>query len=167
LAILKYKEDILKIKIDGKDYIIPCLSVNKKDLTINKRVVTNIMNFAHGIVYISNSIGITITNLKLQKLLSEVQIFYKRNDIEIFSDEPSLWRHGLVYPEVYGYYRAYFNEHIGFYDEDYVNELNDEDLIIIEGLIMEYKDLDSWEMVRNNLGKIRNGYFNSIIKGEV
>lgn len=160
---MKYKEDILKIKIDGKDYIIPCVSINKEDLTINKIIIANIMNFAHGIVYISNSIGITITNLKLQKLLSEVQIFYKRNDIEIFNDKHSLWRHGLVYPEVYDYYKTYFNEHIGVWDEDCLNKLNDEDLIVIEGLIIEYKDLDSWGMVRNNLEKIRNGYFNLIM----
>lgn len=157
------KEDFFEWKVNGKIVRIPCF-VSNDSYTVAPTKKIGIMNFAYGIVYISNSVGLTITNLKLQKLLSEVQIFYKRNDIEIFSDAPSLWRHGLVYPEVYDYYKPCFNEHIGFYDEDYVNELNDEDLIIIESLIIEYKDLDSWEMVRNNLEKIRNGYFNLIIK---
>lgn len=121
-----------------------------------------IMAFSNEIIKISNKLGVTITNLKLQKILSEVQVFYKRNSMDIFKDEPKIWRHGIVYPEVYSFYKAWFNDNIRYCDEEYSQLLNDEDLIIVQDIVVEYEDYDPWDMVRDNLKKIKEGYFDLI-----
>jgi uncharacterized phage-associated protein len=156
------KEDILEWKVNGEIIRIPCL-VDYDFYQFNQKPI-DIMSFVNGIVYTSNSLGVGITNLKLQKLLSEIQLSYKRNSIEIFKDKPEIWRHGLVYPEVYRDYKAWFNDNIKVWDTKQVNKLEDEDLIIIQDLIVEYKDYDDWDMVRNNKEKIESRYFDLILE---
>lgn len=159
------KKDILEWKVNGEIIRIPCWCDNSS-YTVNPKYI-NIASFANGLIYISNHLGIGITNLKLQKLLSEIQVFYKKNCIGVFKDKPEIWRHGLVYPEVYRNYKAWFNDNIKVWDTKQVNKLEDEDLIIIQELIIEYKDYDDWDMVRGNKEKIEDGYFDLIIERKI
>lgn len=56
-----------------------------------------------------NSVGDPISNLKLQKMLYYIQVWYKVyfHGNLIFSDIPEAWVHGPVYPEIYNIYKSF------------------------------------------------------------
>lgn len=89
----------------------------------------NALQTANYIIYYCNEHNITISNLKLQKLLYFVWVeYYKIKNDYLFSNKFFAWKFGPVVPSVYYEYCHYSGFPIVFDDYNKYNDELDEDL---------------------------------------
>lgn len=125
-----------------------------------------VMDVAQYIINFSNENGISITNLKLQKLLYYVQAaFLVETGEPCFEESIINWRHGPVVTEVYEEFKNYASDNIDTLDEYIVmeigedfsfdfktkkyedNPLDSNSKRIISKVVRAYKNINPWDLV--------------------
>lgn len=126
-----------------------------------------VMDVAQFIINYSVENDISITNLKLQKLLYYVQAaFLVEKDQSCFEECIMNWKHGPVVSEVYDEFKNYASNSIDYLDHyttvevtkdfkletkinKYIeNPVEECDRNIISGVIKAYRSVDPWQMVK-------------------
>lgn len=134
----------------------------------------DVMDVARLIVNYSIEIGRPVSNLKLQKLLYFVQVFFiSHYGVPCFGEAIVHWRHGPVVESVYQKYKAYGAENITEFESEYFSFYFDSQtmsfvtnkmfynenvfkfnhLISIKNIVEQYKNVSPWEMVELTHGE--------------
>lgn len=115
-----------------------------------QKLNNDINDIAKGIILKLSIEGLSITPLKLQKLLYYTQAWFLAfTDKLIFPDNPQAWVNGPVYPEIFRQYKGksfdpiIIEKDLDELLEDYKNVINkigldDEELKLFEKIIMAY-----------------------------
>lgn len=91
--------------------------------------------------------GLTITNLKLQKLLYYIQgECLKVFDFPVFADAIRAWKHGPVVPTVYRQYNKYAGTPILEHGNPSC-KFSPNYIKVFNKILDKYKDADAWELV--------------------
>ncbi|WP_394903665.1 Panacea domain-containing protein [Clostridium butyricum] len=129
-----------------------------------------VMDVAQYVINYSIENGISITNLKLQKLLYYIQAAFlvEKNGESCFIEAIENWRHGPVVDEVYKKFKKYASDEIEYLNEYSKMEVTDDfklkvviskysdnpiktgdakDRNIIKKVIKSYENVDPWDMV--------------------
>lgn len=107
------------------------------------------IKFAYYIIQYCNEENISITNLKLNKLLyfMNIQYMLDNSGIPLFEEEFLAWRHGPVLQSVYNKFcygivlpkKEKFNK--------IISELSDDQLKIIKDVLKRRANLPAWQLV--------------------
>lgn len=117
----------------------------------------NVMDVAQFIINYSNESEITITNLKLQKLLYYVQAaFLIETGKPCFEENIINWRHGPVITEVYDEFKSYASMNIDPVEEYSVFEIGEN--FSFEFKVKKYQDNPIKPCERNIIKKVVNAY---------
>ena len=124
------------------------------------------LNIARYIVNYANKKNMSISNLKLQKILYYVQGKFLANDRMLFDDDIVNWKYGPVIVDVYNNFRIYGSEEIPpqkyYYEVEKIDgcwattkkEFRNESISIsdrhkIDDIIAKYIKKSSFELVRD------------------
>lgn len=88
--------------------------------------------------------GSSISNLKLQKILYYLQVFYVRNGSFLFPEEIYAWQHGPVIPEVYYMFSGYGASKI---QNRYFTEIDRGTEVHLLPIIEQLRNISPWELV--------------------
>lgn len=104
------------------------------------------------IISYCTDMGNPISNLKLQKILYFLQVYYVRNNGWLFPEEIYAWQHGPVVPEVYYMFSGYGAAKIRNRYSTEIDYGTQEHLLpIIERL----RNINPWELV--DMTHVENG----------
>lgn len=103
---------------------------------------------AEYIIYYSHSIGESVSNMKLQKLLYFVQGEFLKSGKECFLEEIEAWDYGPVVHEVYNKYKVYSGGNIPYIVAKNTDTISEEDKMIIQEIVSRYKNYGTYDLVR-------------------
>lgn len=103
---------------------------------------------AEYIIYYSHSIGESVSNLKLQKLLYFVQGEFLKSGKECFLEEIEAWDYGPVVHEVYKKYKVYSGGNIPYIVAKDISGISDDDKAIIQKVVRRYRKYSTYELVK-------------------
>ena len=106
----------------------------------------SVVDVAGYVVEYCNEKDLSISNLRLQKLLYFVQAYFlvKSDGKRVaFNEDLEAWDFGPVVPCIYHQYKRFGSGQIPFNDKSYANIFSDEDRKIIEDVIEHFKEKSS------------------------
>lgn len=88
--------------------------------------------------------GTPVSNLQLQKILYYLQVYCRRNGINLFWQDIYAWQHGPVVPEAYYRFSGYGASKIqNLYSTEIEQRIQD----MIQPVIEELRKIAPWELV--------------------
>lgn len=106
----------------------------------------SVVDVAGYVVEYCNEKDLSISNLRLQKLLYFIQAYFlvKSDGKRVaFNEDLEAWDFGPVVPCIYYQYKRFGSGQIPFNDKSYANIFSDEDRKIIEDVIEHFKEKSS------------------------
>lgn len=117
----------------------------------------NVMDVARYVINYSNDRGISISNLKLQKLLYFIQAYYlgvKKGDA-CFREDFQAWNFGPVIPEVYREYKNYGSSNISRINKYFKTTKN-----ILDTKLVPYDDSVICDEDKQDINAVVEGFAN-------
>lgn len=88
--------------------------------------------------------GTPVSNLQLQKILYYLQVYCRRNGVDLFRQDIYAWQHGPVVPEAYYRFSGYGASKIqNLYSTEIEQRIKD----MIQPVIEKLRKIAPWELV--------------------
>jgi len=109
----------------------------------------NVLDLAKYVIYKCRESNCDISNLKLQKIMYYIQVYYLQNySIVAFNSKISAWMYGPVVDDVYIHYRKYKSEDLkDIVDTNVEISYDNKDKEILDAIITEYMGKSAWDLV--------------------